>query len=78
MSEGFSALLGPLGTILLLISAVLGTQKRRPVWRTWTYVIIIGVLGSIACRSELQQRDAQRKKTQRLEELRDKLKASRQ
>jgi hypothetical protein len=75
MSDDFSSLLGPLGATLLFISAVLTTQKRRPVWRTWAYVVVIGIFGIILCRDEMQRRGEQRQKMERLQELRDKLKS---
>jgi hypothetical protein len=77
MSDDFSSMLGPLGATLLFITAVLTTQKRRPAWRTWIYVVIIGVFGVIVCRDGLERRDQQRQKFERLQELRDKLKAPR-
>lgn len=69
-------MLGPLGIILLLIGAVIGTQKRRPAWRTWIYVIVIGFLGIVVCRDEARRNGEQRQKMERLKELRDKLQPS--
>ena len=76
MSDDFSTILGPLGATLLFIGAVVGTQKRRPAWRTWVYVIIIGFFGFIVCRDDARRSGEQRQKMERLQELRDKLKTS--
>lgn len=77
MSDDFSSMLGPLGATLLFIGAVLGTQKRRPVWRTWVYVVIIGIFGFIVCRDDVRQNGEHRRKMERLQELKDQLKSSR-